>query len=72
MWVARDKDGELLLYSHKPHRCTAPGWNNEYWDSPDLVDDEDETIDTMILNPKLFPGVTWETEPLEVVLKQVE
>ena len=21
MWIARDKDGELTLFSNKPHRC---------------------------------------------------
>ena len=64
MWIARDKDGELNLFSNKPHRCTSIGWNNESWD----VESMDEFNDTMLLNPNLFPNLNWEDEPIEVEL----
>ena len=68
MWIGRDKDGELWLFTHKPMRCTAPGWNNEFWDSPDLVDDDNDIVSAMTINPNLYPEVTWENEPIEVDL----
>ena len=59
MWIARDKDGELTLFSNKPHRYTEVWWNDEF-------------NDTMILNQNMFPNLTWEDEPIEVelVIKQ--
>ena len=64
MWIARDKDGQLTLFTNKPHRCTDVGWDNESWDVVSM----DEFTDTMILNPNLFPNLTWEDEPIEVEL----
>lgn len=64
MWIARDKDGQLSLFTNKPHRCKAVGWNNESWDDCSM----DEFTDAMILNPKLFPDLTWNNEPIEVEL----
>ena len=60
MWVARDKDGELTLYSNKPRRCEFIGWNHESWDSGN-----DYWIE---LDSKLFPDLTWDDEPIEVEL----
>lgn len=64
MWIARDKDGQLTLFSNKPHRCKEVGWNNESWDVVSM----DEFTDTMILNSNMFPDLTWEDEPIEVEL----
>lgn len=64
MWIARDKDGDLTLFSSKPHRCTDVGWNNESWD----VSSMDDFTDVMILDPNMFPDLTWEDEPIEVEL----
>lgn len=58
MWIARDKNGELGLFSHKPHRW----WDNKSWD----VVPTDEFTDYMALNPNMFPNLTWEDEPIEV------
>ena len=64
VYIARDKDGELNLFSHKPHRCTDPGWNNEAWDSPNMPEEgESEYINTLELDPELFPEITWDDEP---------
>lgn len=64
MWVARDKDGQLTLFSEKPNRCTEAGWNNESWDIVSI----DEFTDTMILNSNMFSDLTWDDEPVEVEL----
>ena len=64
MWIARDKDGELNLYTHKPNRCTAVGWNNESWD----IQSTDEYVNFMTLDPSMFPELTWDDEPIEVEL----
>lgn len=69
LWLARDKDGELFLFSHKPHRCTDTGWNNECWDAPNMPSEgESEYIDTLELDPNLFKEITWENEPQKVKL----
>lgn len=60
MWVARDKDGELTLYKSKPHRGKLPRWDPESWDSGDEY--------WIVLDPKLFPDLTWDDEPIEVEL----
>ena len=56
MWVARDKDGGLTLFPRDA------GWNNESWDVVPM----DDFTDTMILDPNMFPDLTWEDEPIEV------
>ena len=60
MWVARDSDGELALFEKKPHRCNHPRWEVESWYSlsGNFID----------LDPKLFPYLTWNDEPIEVEL----
>ena len=65
MWVARDKDGQLTLYSDKPHRCMEVGWNNESWD---IVSVDNPFTDMMVLNSNMFSDLTWEDEPIEVEL----
>lgn len=64
MWIARDKDRQLTLFTNKPYRCTDVGLDNESWGVVLM----DEFTDTMILNPNLFPNLTWEDEPIEVEL----
>jgi len=65
MYVARDKDGKLGLFSLKPNRCKCIGWNNDCWDAPD--EEENGVVpDFMEINSSLFPELTWEDEPIEV------
>ena len=57
MWIARDRDNSLNLFSSKPFR------NGSYWISrvTDIV---------IYLPPSLFPEVKWEDEePRELILK---
>lgn len=54
-WVARHKNGELCLFSNKPEYKLALGWVDEHqhW---------------RVINRKLFPEITIESEPVEVEL----
>lgn len=67
MWVARDKDGYLSLFTDKPPRRGKDiGFHSERWyyDTASIS----EFTDSMKLNPKLFPDLTWNDEPVEVEL----
>lgn len=55
LWVARDKNGELWLFENKPLR----GFDT--WLNPDGDD-----VQCMMINPKHFLSITWESEPLLV------
>ena len=59
LWIARDKNGELCLYSDKPHRRLDWG----IWQVVLLCD-----IFSNIPN-NIFPDITWEEEPIEVELR---
>jgi hypothetical protein len=61
MFVVRDQDNQLFLYSSKPWRYSDGSykWANA-WNSNDPAIPIDET---------LFPDLKWESEPLEVELK---
>lgn len=58
-WVARDKNGDLYMYTCKPERNSNLG----YWDGnvPDITPSND-----------LFPDLTWESEPeeIEIIIKR--
>ena len=56
MWIARDEDRELFLYSKKPikfDRCFAPKNGRGI----------------LMIDEQLFPEVTFENSPVEVELK---
>ena len=58
MWLARDKDEELYLFSEKPSK------GEELW----LMNSATTTI--IQLPSELFPEVQWEDEePRELILK---
>jgi hypothetical protein len=57
MFVARDKDGSLWLHDDLPYRTFDEWKNSEDW---------------MSLNAGLFPNLKWESDPLEVELKEVQ
>ena len=61
MWIARDKDKELYLFSEKPSK------REEFW----LM--SRGTITVIQLPSELFPEVKWEDEePRELVLKPIK
>lgn len=61
MYVARDKDGRLFLYHRKPKRSQRP--DCYFWE---------EDFESMGLDSSLFPNLTWDDEPLEVEISEVE
>lgn len=52
MWIARNKDGKLYVYAHKPERRN--------------IDFINTFGGVLRINPSLFPEVTWENSPVEV------
>ena len=59
IWIARDKDGSLYLYEGKPYR-KGYVWMYRYEHEPYEIDND------------WFPEITWENEPIELVIKEKE
>ena len=61
MWIARDKDGLLCAYSHKPSK------GKKVW----IENPKDTSIDDICVMPEdEFPEVQWDdSEPRELILK---
>ena len=57
MWIARDQDGDLYLFTEKPWR------ENDYWINT-VPDEEDECSYTFF--EFLATNLTWEDNPVEV------
>ena len=66
MWIARDKDGALYIYASKPVR------------EGDMFSANGEMLLTtftkrcMQINRELYPNVTWENSPKELIIKTEE
>ena len=58
LWIVRDWGGMLFAYFNKPIRDTV--WKE--WDSDE---------DSLSIDDSLFQDLTWEDEPLEVMLTPV-
>lgn len=60
MWVARDKDGALFLFTIRPYKVEYKGiWS--------CVDESDHYVE---IPSGLFPETRWEDEePKEVIIK---
>ena len=65
LWVARDKDGLLVLFRGKPVR------DNDYkeWCTNDYCEDKHLYNSCLPINTSLFKNLTWEDEPIEVELR---
>ncbi|MBW2505239.1 MAG: hypothetical protein JRE16_11830 [Deltaproteobacteria bacterium] len=57
MYLARDKNKDLYLFSSKPHRGRDCWWAETGVDGTYLK-----------IEKSLYPEVTWESEPLEVIV----
>lgn len=64
MWLARDEDRTLYLYSSKPIKREGANW----WD----LDDEDGDGYVSQIDSKLFPEVTYENSPQEVKISFIK
>lgn len=69
MWIARDKNGDLRLFSlhnYKKEYQKPPVRDNQYgiWCVPG------QTLNSMIaemnIDPSLYPNLKWTDEPIEV------
>ena len=67
-WIAREKDGRLLLFGVRPTR------NKEldYWHYPSS-DGEGYMYKALVwsINPELYPDLNWEDLPLKVELTAI-
>ena len=59
MWIARDKDGTLSLFKHKPINYADRCW---------ILHNEFEYGNFIELNSEDFPEITWENSPKEFEL----
>ena len=58
MWIARNKDGDIRIFSHKPKRNnTNISWTIKNADCGYVVDD---------VTKESLKDLTWEDEPIEV------
>ena len=57
MYLAREKNNDLYLFYNKPHRGRECWWAEEGVDGTYLK-----------IEKKLYPEVTWESEPVEAIL----
>lgn len=60
MYITRDKNNDLYLFNELPSR------GNECWWAPSGVDGT-----YLRLEKKLYPEVTWDSEPLKVEITPV-
>lgn len=58
LWIVRDWGGMLFAYFNKPIRDTV----QKEWKSDEV---------SLSIDDSLFPDLTWEDEPLEVILTPV-
>lgn len=58
MWIARNKDGDIRIFSHKPKRNnTNISWTIQNCDYGYVVDD---------VTKEALKDLTWEDEPIKV------
>lgn len=62
IWIAREKDNELYAYKDRPFREIRGGMETGQWASKSLY--------AYRLDKSWFPELTWESEPIELVVKQ--
>lgn len=68
LWIARDKDKKLWLYVEKPHRAATffiEGDNTHGYEM--RIDDRKDS--KVRLSSDLFPEVTWENSPQELIIQ---
>ena len=63
MWIARDSDNTLWLFTNKPELNKNPKTNISFWVSPE---------DWYEIDEDFLPEVTFENSPMEVELKLIK
>jgi len=74
MWIARDRNGNLLAYSARPVKDNTLGsWRSvcAFDKDGNFVGNEDKEIGWLQLDNSEFPEVTWETSPVEIKITSV-
>ena len=61
LWVARDEDGWIYLYTKKPYRNVKLG----------IFECSNKKSHCEPIGKRHFPSVTWENSPQEVELKLI-
>lgn len=61
IWIARDKDGTLCAYNQKPCRIAF----DDIW-----LPENGNDWNYEVLNDDWFPEVTWNDEPIKLVIKE--
>lgn len=59
VWIARDKDGTLAIFKNKPIMDYYNSW---------YCEDADD--DFSIIDKNMFPELTFENSPKQLILKQ--
>lgn len=59
VWIARDKDGTLAMFKNKPILDIDNAWYCEDCDD-----------DFSIVNKDMFPEVTFENSPKQLIIKE--
>ena len=59
VWIARDKNGTLAIFENKPILDYDNAWYCEY---------ADEAFST--INNELFPEITFENSPKQLIIKE--
>ena len=58
LWIARDKDNSLFIYSKKPIK------NYDFYNY-----NTEDVLDSTIIPEELYPEVTFENSPKQLIIK---
>lgn len=71
MWIARNKDGTLGIFTNKPVFNDGI-WYCEETDNPVFIDEDANFVwDCQQLNSNAYPGVTFENSSKELIVKKM-
>ena len=59
LWIARDKDNSLFIYSKKPIK----DYNSYIYNTEDV-------LDSTIIPEELYPEITFENSPKQLIIKE--
>ena len=72
MYIARDQDGILTLFSERPLKRKNPNRHTLEWVSsskdPEIFYDSDGETSYISIDEKLFPEVTFENSPKKLIV----